>query len=51
MRLCAGAKDVAQARENLGSLGLRLSSGEVAELDAAALRSKGRMVQNIFQTP
>ncbi|WIA14693.1 hypothetical protein OEZ85_003191 [Tetradesmus obliquus] len=45
-----GAKDLAQARENLGALGWRLSSGEVAELDAAAARCSSSMVQNIFQT-
>jgi pyridoxine 4-dehydrogenase len=45
-----GAKDLAQAKENLGALGWRLSSGEVAELDAAAARCSSSMVQNIFQT-
>eukprot|EP00775_Hariotina_reticulata_P001988 gene1988-2310_t len=45
-----GAKDMQQARENLGALGWRLSSAEVAELDAAAARCKSSMVQNIFQT-
>ncbi len=47
-----GAKNLAQARENLGALGWRLSAGEVAELDKASsqVSKKGRMVQNIFQT-
>ena len=45
-----GAKDLAQAQDNLGALGWRLGSGEVAELDAAAGRIKKGMVQNIFQT-
>ncbi|KAF6260861.1 NADP-dependent oxidoreductase domain-containing protein [Scenedesmus sp. NREL 46B-D3] len=45
-----GAKDLAQAKGNLGALGWRLSSGEVAELDAAAARCSSSMVQNIFQT-
>ncbi len=45
-----GAKDLAQARENLGALGWRLGQGEVAELDAAAGRVGKGMVQNIFQT-
>ena len=45
-----GAKSVAQARENLGALGWRLDSGEVAELDAAANRCDRTMLQNIFQS-
>ncbi|GLI61887.1 hypothetical protein VaNZ11_004399 [Volvox africanus] len=45
-----GAKDLAQARENLGALGWRLGAGEVAELDKAAANIKKGMVQNIFQT-
>ncbi|KAG2432713.1 hypothetical protein HYH02_006696 [Chlamydomonas schloesseri] len=45
-----GAKDLAQAKENLGALGWRLSEGEVAELDATAASLKKSMVQNIFQT-
>lgn len=45
-----GAKDLQQAQENLGALGWRLSSGEVAELDSAAARCNKQMVQNIFQT-
>ncbi|PNW83897.1 hypothetical protein CHLRE_04g216350v5 [Chlamydomonas reinhardtii] len=45
-----GAKDLVQAKENLGALGWRLSEGEVAELDATAASLKKSMVQNIFQT-
>lgn len=45
-----GAKDLAQARENVGALGWRLSSGEVAELDAAVGRCTKQALQNIFQT-
>jgi len=45
-----GAKTPAQAVQNLGALGWQLDGGEVAELDAAARRSEGGMVQNIFQS-
>jgi aryl-alcohol dehydrogenase-like predicted oxidoreductase len=45
-----GAKDLAQAKENLGALGWRLSAAEVAELDAVASGLKKGMIQNIFQT-
>jgi pyridoxine 4-dehydrogenase len=49
-----GAKDVNQAEENLGAIGIRLSEGEVRALDEAALTlAKGNktvMIQNIFQT-
>jgi pyridoxine 4-dehydrogenase len=45
-----GAKNVQQAEQNLGALGWKLSSGEVAELDKTAASLKGGMVQNIFQT-
>ncbi|KAI8463709.1 MAG: NADP-dependent oxidoreductase domain-containing protein [Monoraphidium minutum] len=45
-----GAKSLDQARGNLGALGWRLSEGECRELEAAAARCSGRMVQNIFQT-
>lgn len=45
-----GAKTVAQAVENAGALGWRLSPGEVAALEQAAQRARP-MVQNIFQTP
>jgi len=47
-----GAKDLGQARDNLGALGWSLSSGEIHELDRASkgIRKSGRMVQNVFQT-
>ena len=45
-----GAKSLAQAQDNLGALGWKLSEGECRELEAAAARCKGRMVQNIFAT-
>ena len=48
-----GAKSLAQVESNLGSTGWRLSSSEVAELDAVASRvgkSGGKMVTNIFMT-
>jgi pyridoxine 4-dehydrogenase len=45
-----GAKDLAQAKENLGALGWWLSAAEVDELDAVASGLKKGMIQNIFQT-
>ncbi|PRW57658.1 pyridoxal chloroplastic [Chlorella sorokiniana] len=45
-----GAKDMAQAKENLGALGWRLSDGEVRALNDAADRVPQAMVQNVFQT-
>jgi pyridoxine 4-dehydrogenase len=45
-----GAKDLRQAKENLGALGWRLSAGEVAALNEAAAKVPKTMVQNIFQT-
>ncbi|KAI7838722.1 hypothetical protein COHA_007518 [Chlorella ohadii] len=45
-----GAKDMAQAKENLGALGWRLSDGEVRALNEAADRVPKAMVQNVFQT-
>jgi pyridoxine 4-dehydrogenase len=45
-----GAKDLAQAKENLGALGWRLSGGEVAALEAAADRVPRAMQQNVFAT-
>ncbi|NJL10496.1 MAG: aldo/keto reductase [Calothrix sp. SM1_7_51] len=44
-----GAKTPEQARENIGALGWLLDSGEVAELDKAAMNVDKKMVQNIFQ--
>ncbi len=45
-----GAKNLRQAKDNLGALGWRLSDGEVAALSAAADAAPTRMIQNIFQT-
>lgn len=45
-----GAKTVAQAEENLGALGWRLSGRDVAALDDAAAAVPRAMLQNIFQT-
>lgn len=39
-----------QARENLGALGWRLSSGELRQLEYAAQESPRKMIQNVFQT-
>jgi pyridoxine 4-dehydrogenase len=45
-----GAKNLEQAKQNIGALGWQLDSGEIAELDKAAARTDKKMVQNIFQT-
>ncbi|NEP87004.1 MAG: aldo/keto reductase [Okeania sp. SIO2C2] len=45
-----GAKNLAQAEQNIGALGWELDAGEVAELDNAAASTDKKMVQNIFQT-
>ncbi|ONK72714.1 uncharacterized protein A4U43_C04F22370 [Asparagus officinalis] len=45
-----GVKTVEQAEENLGSLGWRLRSDEIDELQYAATNSSTKMIQNIFQT-
>ncbi|KAG1354530.1 pyridoxal reductase, chloroplastic [Cocos nucifera] len=45
-----GVKTVKQAEENLGSLGWRLNSNEIFELESAAKNSPKKMIQNIFQT-
>ncbi|MEI1373419.1 aldo/keto reductase [Nostoc sp. UHCC 0926] len=45
-----GAKNVEQARENIGALGWQLDGNEIAELDRAATNADKKMVQNIFQT-
>lgn len=45
-----GAKNLDQAKQNIGALGWRLSPGEIDELDRAAANSDKQMVQNIFQT-
>lgn len=45
-----GAKNLTQARENIGALGWRLSASEVLELSSIALSLEKQMIQNIFQT-
>ncbi|KAG0453966.1 hypothetical protein HPP92_025270 [Vanilla planifolia] len=45
-----GVKSVAQVEENLGSLGWRLNSDEILELESAAGNCQRKMIQNIFQT-
>lgn len=45
-----GAKNLSQARENIGALGWRLSSAQVTELETIALSLEKQMIQNIFQT-
>ena len=39
-----------QAKDNMGSLGWRLSASELAALEEAAESAPRRMIQNIFQT-
>lgn len=45
-----GVKTVKQAQENLGSLGWRLSTDELLQLEYAARESPRQMIQNVFQT-
>eukprot|EP00890_Picochlorum_soloecismus_P004810 jgi/Picsp_1/532/NSC_00529-R1_aldo keto reductase family protein len=45
-----GAKNLVQARENLGSIGWKLGDGEVRALEEAADMIPKSMTQNIFQT-
>ena len=45
-----GVKNMKQAMENVGAIDWRLTDGEVAALEAAAERSGGKMLQNVFQT-
>lgn len=45
-----GAKNIEQAKQNVGALGWQLDSGEVEELDRIAASLEKKMVQNIFQT-
>lgn len=45
-----GAKSLQQAHETLGSMGWRLSEGEVIALQEAAQKAPRAMLQNIFQT-
>ncbi|MBL1208190.1 MAG: aldo/keto reductase [Geminocystis sp. GBBB08] len=45
-----GARNLHQARENIGALGWRLSSAQVTELEKIAINLDKQMIQNIFQT-
>jgi len=45
-----GCRDLKQARENLGAVDFRLSSGAVEELDRASNGVSKKMIENIFQT-
>jgi pyridoxine 4-dehydrogenase len=45
-----GAKTIQQAQDNIGALGWRLDTNEIAALDKAATDVDKKMVQNIFQT-
>lgn len=45
-----GAKNPAQAQQNLGAMGWYLDDGEVRELDKEAAKLKKAMVQNPFQS-
>lgn len=45
-----GAKNLTQAKENIGALGWRLSPAEVTELEKVALGLDKKMIQNVFQT-
>ena len=48
--LLVGVRNVLQAKENLGAVGWALSDGEIMEIDNAARKVKGQLVQNSFQT-
>mmetsp|Transcript_14885 Transcript_14885/g.23027 ORF Transcript_14885/g.23027 Transcript_14885/m.23027 type:complete len:377 (+) Transcript_14885:107-1237(+) len=45
-----GARNLAQAQENLGAVGWKLSNAAVQELDNASAGVKKKMIENIFQT-
>lgn len=45
-----GAKNLQQARDNIGALGWYLDSGEIEELDRTAAKVDKAMIQNIFQS-
>ena len=45
-----GAKTLANARDNLGALGWRLSADEMGALGEAADAAPRGMIQNVFQT-
>eukprot|EP00612_Vaucheria_litorea_P001496 CAMPEP_0171455434 /NCGR_PEP_ID=MMETSP0945-20130129/2332_1 /TAXON_ID=109269 /ORGANISM="Vaucheria litorea, Strain CCMP2940" /LENGTH=74 /DNA_ID=CAMNT_0011980677 /DNA_START=1359 /DNA_END=1580 /DNA_ORIENTATION=- len=44
-----GAKNVQQAKENLGAVGWRLDASEIEEIERIAFRAKIQGQQNIFQ--
>ena len=48
--LLVGIRNIQQAKENLGAVGWALSDGEIMEIDNAARKVKGQLVQNSFQT-
>lgn len=45
-----GARNLAQAEENLGAVGWKLSPAAVEQLDIASARVNKKMIENIFQT-
>lgn len=45
-----GARNLAQAEENLGAVGWSLSNAAVNELDAASAGVQKKMIENIFST-
>lgn len=45
-----GARNLAQAEENIGSVGWKLSNAAVIELDVISAGLKKNMIENIFQT-
>jgi len=45
-----GARNLLQAKENLGAVGWKLSDAAVRELDNASAGVKKKMIENIFQT-
>jgi pyridoxine 4-dehydrogenase len=45
-----GARNLAQAEENIGSVGWKLSNAAVIELDVVSAGLKKNMIENIFQT-
>ena len=45
-----GAKNLQQAQQNAGALGWSLETGEIDELEVAAIACDKSMVQNIFQS-
>ena len=45
-----GARNLAQAEENLGAVGWSLSNAAVQELDVASAGVSKKMIENISQT-